>query len=186
MSSSKKNQHKSAKSPTPAAKVAAAKGGKKVAPAVTPPAAEPIASPVAATPTPPPQPAPAPVFAAAAANGTTSAPVSASVSAPVAPPAAAPAPAPVRVVATKPMVTTITARIDVGYGNTLYLRGEGAGINWERGVAMNCVASDQWTITLPESARAFTFKFLINDVAWSTGPDFTAGCGTSVKLSPTF
>ena len=51
---------------------------------------------------------------------------------------------------------------------------------------MECVQSDLWRVVLAESARAYTFKFLINDTTWSAGPDFTAACGTSVTLTPEF
>jgi hypothetical protein len=103
----------------------------------------------------------------------------------------APAPAPMAArpltsVVNTPVQTTITARIDVGYGNSLFVRGEGAGLSWEKGREMECVQNDLWRIVLAESARAYTFKFLINDTTWSAGPDFTAACGTSVTLTPEF
>jgi hypothetical protein len=93
---------------------------------------------------------------------------------------------PVAAVASKPLVTTISARINVGFGNSLYLRGEGAGLSWQRGVQMTCVSANEWLITLPESARPVVFKFLINDVTWSTGQDYSAIPGTSTSLAPTF
>ena len=96
------------------------------------------------------------------------------------------APRAVRAVASKPVVTTITARVDVGFGNALFIRGEGAGLSWDQGTAMQCVGSDLWQIALAESARSYTFKFLVNDLTWSAGPDFTAACGTSVTLTPEF
>jgi hypothetical protein len=92
----------------------------------------------------------------------------------------------IKSVATQPVLTTITARIDVGFGNALFLRGEGPGLSWEKGLMMECVDGNLWRIALAESARAYTFKFLINDVTWSAGPDFTAACGTSVTLTPEF
>jgi hypothetical protein len=92
----------------------------------------------------------------------------------------------VKPIVSKPVSTTITAKIDVGYGNTLFIRGEGPGLSWDKGSAMDCVKDDLWRIVLAESARAYTFKFLINDVTWSAGPDFTAACGTSITLTPEF
>jgi hypothetical protein len=137
-------------------------------------------------------PAPATKSAAAktvAKKKTTAATVQAITPTPVAMLAPAPvavaAPA-VKTVATKPVVTTITARIDVGFGNTLFIRGEGPGLSWEQGRAMDCVGNDLWRIALAESARAYTFKFLVNDLTWSAGPDFSAACGTSVTLTPEF
>ncbi len=120
-------------------------------------------------------PAPAPVAPAKpAAVATKPAP------APVAPVAA------VKPVASTPVVTTIAARIDVGFGNALYIRGEGPGLSWDRGVAMDCVADDLWRIVLPEAARAYTFKFLVNDLSWSAGADFAVASGASVTLTPEF
>jgi len=99
----------------------------------------------------------------------------------------APAPKPiVKTVAPAPVVTTISARVDVGFGNALYIRGEGPGLSWDKGVLMECVGADLWQIVLAESARAFTFKLLVNDLSWSAGPDFSAACGTSVTIAPEF
>ena len=139
-------------------------------------------------------PAPATKSAASksAARKTTVATVQATTPTPVAMLAPAPAPVtPVVAVAVTPVVstpvqTTISARIDVGFGNALFLRGEGPGLSWEKGLAMECVQDNLWRIVLTESARSYTFKFLINDTTWSTGPDFTAACGTSITLTPEF
>lgn len=92
----------------------------------------------------------------------------------------------VKTVATKPVVTTITAQIDIGFGNALYLRGEGAGLSWDRGLLMNCVNDSQWQLVLGESARPIIFKFLVNDLSWSTGEDYTVAAGGSVTLVPAF
>jgi hypothetical protein len=90
------------------------------------------------------------------------------------------------VVVAKPVTTTINARLDVGFGNALYVRGEGPGLSWDTGLAMRCVSSDLWSVSLEGSARAYSFKFLLNDIAWSKGPDFTAACGTNVTVTPEF
>jgi len=115
------------------------------------------------------------------------APAAAPAPAPVAKVAPAPAPAPVvKPVASTPIVTTIVARIDVGFGNALFIRGEGPGLSWDRGIAMECVADDLWRIALAEAGRAYTFKFLVNDLSWSVGPDYSVAAGASVTLTPEF
>ena len=156
MSVSKKTTSKSAKSPAPAIKSSVSKSVAKKTTASATVQVE--------TPTPVAMLAPSP--------------------APVAVPAVKPVAS--KPIASKPVVTTINARIDVGFGNALFLRGEGPGLSWEKGLAMECVENDLWRIALAESARAYTFKFLINDTTWSAGPDFTAACGTSVTLTPEF
>lgn len=94
--------------------------------------------------------------------------------------------APAAPVAPRSVVTTITANVDVGFGNSLTLRGEGAGLSWDKGIRMECVADDRWTLTLGESARPIVFKFLINDQTWNVGGDYTVVPGSSATLRPTF
>jgi hypothetical protein len=92
----------------------------------------------------------------------------------------------VKAVASRNVTTTITAQIDIGFGNTLHIRGEGPGLSWDRGVLMNCVADDQWQIVLAESARPIVFKFLVNDLTWSAGEDYSAKSGAALVLTPSF
>ena len=149
---------------------------KSPAPATKP--AKPAAPVAAAKPTPPP--------AAPAVKSKAPAAVAAKKPAvPVPPPAKAPTPV-VKSVAPKPVVTTITAKIDIGFGNALYLRGEGPGLSWDRGLLLKCVSDDQWSATLGESARPIVFKLLVNDLSWSAGEDYVVAPGSSVNFVPTF
>src|SRR5207245_10277976 len=61
-----------------------------------------------------------------------------------------------------PRATTIEAKIDVGFGNTLYLRGQGPGLSWERGVPCECVNRNTWRWTAP-GAEQLTFRLLLDD-----------------------
>lgn len=92
----------------------------------------------------------------------------------------------VKKTAPKVVVTTISALIDVGFGNAIYLRGEGPGLSWEKGVRLECVADAQWTIALAESARPIVFKLLLNDETWCAGDDFTVAPGAKIELTPEF
>lgn len=94
--------------------------------------------------------------------------------------------APAVLSAPKASGVTITAKIDVGFGNSLFLRGSGAGLTWNRGVPLVCVANDAWSLVLPGATGPFAFKFLLNDSAWSTGKDFLAGPGDTVTVTPVF
>jgi len=84
------------------------------------------------------------------------------------------------------VVTTISANFDVGFGNALYVRGEGPGLSWENGLLMKCIAGDTWSVAVGESAKPFVFKFAINDEVWSGGDDYVAASGSSVTLTPVF
>ena len=82
--------------------------------------------------------------------------------------------------------TAVTAQIDVGFGNTLFIRGEGPGLSWTKGLALKNAGSTEWTISLPRATRPIVFKFLINDEVWSTGEDYQADPGALVVLQPSF
>lgn len=86
----------------------------------------------------------------------------------------------------KSVGTLITATIDINFGNALYIRGEGASLSWDVGTLMTCVKGDSWSITLPETSKPIVYKFLINDLTWSAGPDYIAESGKKFASKPTF
>lgn len=88
--------------------------------------------------------------------------------------------------ATPAAFTVVTAKVDVGFGNALYLRGEGPGLSWNKGLALKNAGSEEWTISLPRAARPIVFKFLLNDEVWSQGEDYKADPGTLAVLRPEF
>ena len=106
--------------------------------------------------------------------------------------APAPAPAPKPVAAAKsvkkagPQPTVIQANIDVGFCNTLYIRGEGPGLNWDRGQPLECLKDDLWSYAIEAAAKPIIFKFLINDETWCTGDDYVVEPGNKITLVPTF
>jgi hypothetical protein len=84
-----------------------------------------------------------------------------------------------------PRATTIEAKIDVGFGNAVYLRGQGPGLSWERGVPCECVNGNVWRWTAPR-AEKLTFKLLLNDSVWAKGADLVIGPGEKVEVVPAF
>ena len=109
--------------------------------------------------------------------------------APLAPPkpvaVAAPVPParPVQPVPPAP-ATTITAKIDVGFGNALFIRGQGNGLSWDKGTPMQCVDSSTWTYSAPRSSGNLLFKVLLNDEVWAQGEDLTATAGQAAEFVP--
>lgn len=166
-----KKSSKPAASPAPATSRATTPAP---APAAAPAPRKPAAAPAAASP------APAAVKKPVARANPPAAKVD-----PVTPPAKA-ATAPAGETVEVPNVTAITAKIDVGFGNALYIRGEGPGLSWNKGLPLKNTGADAWTISLPRSTRPIVFKFLLNDETWSAGADYTADPGASVTVSPSF
>lgn len=161
MSAMKKSNQKS-KSPAPATTPAKAKA--KPAPARAVKAAKPVPTKTSSI-------APEPVPTAA---------IAAAVNGPANPVAA------VAAVAAAPVQTRIVAQADVGYGNALYIRGDGPGLSWHQGVRMECVASDQWELVLGDSPRPISFKVLLNDITWCSGPDSVVASGSTATVTPEF
>ncbi|HEY2082337.1 MAG TPA: hypothetical protein VGI88_06090 [Verrucomicrobiae bacterium] len=80
---------------------------------------------------------------------------------------------------------TIEAKIDVGFGNTLYLRGEGLGLSWSHGIPLTCVDGKTWKWT-GETQEQLKFKLLLNDQIWSQGENLVAAPGQKLEISPAF
>jgi hypothetical protein len=82
--------------------------------------------------------------------------------------------------------TAVLAQVDVGFGNQLFIRGEGPGLSWDQGVPMECASSELWTWSTTAATRPFAFKVLVNDETWSVGDDFIASVGVGNTIWPPF
>ena len=85
------------------------------------------------------------------------------------------------------MATVIVAKYDVGFGNKLFIRGEGAGLSWDVGVEMKNVENDVWVWTTNDHKEGqIVCKFLINDDIWSDGENLFIPPGDTHTLFPKF
>jgi len=82
-------------------------------------------------------------------------------------------------------LTTIEVKIDVGFGNAVFLRGQGSGLTWDHGVPLANVDGGTWRWSQTVAAP-ITFKVLINDQVWSAGNDFVVKPGQKLEVSPSF
>lgn len=85
-----------------------------------------------------------------------------------------------------PVTTSIIANVDVGFGNTLYLRGAGAGLSWDKGTPLKNNSPYEWSFSTTAAKGEVTFKFLINDEAWADGDNLTVPAGGTSVTSPVF
>jgi hypothetical protein len=51
---------------------------------------------------------------------------------------------------------------------------------------MDCVADDQWIITISDALAPIVFKFLLEDETWCAGNDYSVEPGGSITIEPTF
>lgn len=82
--------------------------------------------------------------------------------------------------------TTIAARVDVGFGNNLYIRGEGAGLSWDVGILMKNLSPYEWAWETKNASKPIEYKLLINDELWANGENLFAMAGDTAISAPTF
>ena len=93
-----------------------------------------------------------------------------------------------KVAAEKPAaaLTRVMAYIDVGPGNTLFVRGEGPGLSWDAGVPMQWTGDGYWSWSAEAAGQEITFKVLINDQHWSGGDNLKVAPGDTASFTPAF
>ncbi len=83
-------------------------------------------------------------------------------------------------------LTRVIAKYDAGWGNQLFIRGLGGGLDWNAGVPMQCVGEDEWLWEQAVAKGNVTFKVLINDSVWSDGEDSSVAAGDTIICHPKF
>ena len=82
--------------------------------------------------------------------------------------------------------TTIAARVDVGFGNNLYIRGAGSGLSWDVGILMKNVSPYEWAWQTNDTQNTIEFKLLINDELWAEGQNQFVTPGETIITAPSF
>jgi hypothetical protein len=86
----------------------------------------------------------------------------------------------------KPSLTRILVKADVGFGNELHLRGAGGGLSWDYGTTMENASADEWLWQGEVKSGEVVFKVLLNDTLWSVGDDCVVAAGASIVVEPVF
>jgi hypothetical protein len=82
--------------------------------------------------------------------------------------------------------TEVKAKLDVGWGNTLFIRGQGDGLSWEKGQPLLCADRSTWVWSTRRARTNVVFKLLLNDQIWAKGADAVVQPGQRLTLVPTF
>jgi hypothetical protein len=82
--------------------------------------------------------------------------------------------------------TRIIVKYDVGFNNTLYIRGKGANLSWTRGLPLKNIKADEWVWETDAPIQAGEFKILINDQMYENGPNHQLNGGNAVQIKPQF
>ena len=80
----------------------------------------------------------------------------------------------------------VTVRYDVGYNNHLFIRGNGPGLSWERGVKLKNLGPDEWVWETNLPMDDCEFKVLINDEQYEAGENHLLHDGVAFQYTPRF
>jgi len=84
-----------------------------------------------------------------------------------------------------PVKTQIIVKCDAGFGNRLFIRGNGPGMNWEKGVKLRNIDKDTWVFET-QTDLPFEYKVLFNDKDWETGCNHKIECHKNQEINPQF
>lgn len=68
----------------------------------------------------------------------------------------------------------------------LYLRGEGGGLDWQKGTKLIPKNEDEWIWETDEPFQTGKFKVLINDKTYELGTNHDLYPGASIRVNPKF
>lgn len=84
------------------------------------------------------------------------------------------------------VVTRVVAKVDAGFGNQVFIRGNSTGLTWDSGTLMKNVSADEWVWESTVVTSEVEFKVLINDSVWSVGANGVVFPGATVVFEPVF
>jgi hypothetical protein len=82
--------------------------------------------------------------------------------------------------------TVVQAKIDVGFGNSLFVRGQGDGLSWDKGLPLSCIDGSVWVWSTRKVTGKVVFKLLLNDQVWAKGEDVVVEAGRKIEVVPVF
>ncbi len=82
--------------------------------------------------------------------------------------------------------TRIVVKYDVGFNNSIHIRGYGANLSWERGIPLKNTKSDEWVWETDASFSGGEFKVLINDKHYEAGDNHKLNSGATIQYTPRF
>ena len=82
--------------------------------------------------------------------------------------------------------TRLVVKYNCGFPNTLFIRGKGPKLSWDKGVALKNVKDDEWVFETDESFTNMEFKFLVNDHTYELGENHRLTKTGSFHFIPKF
>ena len=94
--------------------------------------------------------------------------------------------APFRTPAANPSSLSLVAVVNVGIGNTPYVRGDGPGLSWTEGVPMKFLEIGKWEWSIENADEPAVIQIFKNDEISAFGEEVCVGLGERVEVHPKF
>lgn len=75
---------------------------------------------------------------------------------------------------------------DVGFNNSISIRGKGAGLSWDKGIMLRNEGPDRWVWETNSPFQTCEFKVLINDAQYEQGENHTLSFDKCLEYTPIF
>jgi len=83
--------------------------------------------------------------------------------------------------------TKVIVHYDCGFGNSLFIRGEGIStLSWDKGAAMKNISHNLWSWESQRPLSSMEFKVLINDKEFERGGNHAVCYGQKIEITPQF
>jgi hypothetical protein len=86
----------------------------------------------------------------------------------------------------KSRLTRVVIHCDVGFNNSIFIRGNGANLSWDKGIMLLNTRFDEWVWETNQPFDSCEFKVLINDLQYEQGNNHILTCGNCVEYTPQF
>lgn len=87
---------------------------------------------------------------------------------------------------TKTKLTRVVIHCDVGFNNSIFIRGSGANLSWDKGIMLLNTRPDEWVWETDQSFNSCEFKVLINDTQYEQADNHILTNGNSLEYTPCF
>jgi hypothetical protein len=80
----------------------------------------------------------------------------------------------------------IVADLELGTHDTVFIRGAGGGLRWDKGQPLVCTGPKTWVWSPASAEEKLEFQLLLNDEVWARGEPVVLEAGASMEITPDF
>lgn len=82
--------------------------------------------------------------------------------------------------------TLLRIKYDAGFPNSLYIRGKGGELSWEKGIPLKNVKADEWVWETTNLSNECEYKIVLNDKVFEVGDNHRLRAGANAQITPRF